>query len=74
MGSTLVESQDALTGVAQLAMHCPSKQKASSSIPGQGTCVDCRIGPQAGCVREATDVSLLHRCFYPCLPLSLPSL
>lgn len=56
MGSTLIENQDALTGVAQLVMYCPSKQMVSSS----STCLDCGFGPQVGCVQEQTDVSLSH--------------
>ena len=43
-----------LTGVVQLVGHCPAKQKVTSSIPGQDTCLGCRFGPQSGCIREAT--------------------
>ena len=55
----------ALAGVAQWIECLPANQRVTSSIPSQGTCLDCRPGPQFG-VRERqphTDVSL---------PLCLP--
>ena len=41
-------------------------QRVIGSIPGQGTCLGCRPGPQYG-TQEATT----HWCFSPSLPLSL---
>ena len=38
----------ALTGVVQLVGCRPTKWKVTGSIPGQGTCVGCRFGPQSG--------------------------
>ena len=43
----------ALTGVAQLVGHHPTKQKVAGFIPSQGTCLDCGFGPQLGHVGEA---------------------
>ena len=45
----------ALTGMAQLVEHHPAKQKVTGSIPGQGTHLGCGLGPQSGCVPEATN-------------------
>ena len=36
----------ALAGVAQWIEHQTAKQKVTSSIPSQGTCLGCRPGPQ----------------------------
>ena len=61
----------ALTGVAQWFGHCPTKQKVTGSIPGQGTCIGYRPGPGWGvCMGDATHqcVSLSHS---PSFPLSL---
>ena len=39
----------------------PVTQKVTSSIPSQGTCLGCRLGPQLGaCERKVIDVSLTH--------------
>ena len=35
----------ALTGMAQLDEHRATKQKFTSSIPGQGTCLGCKPNP-----------------------------
>ena len=35
---------EALTSVAQLAGHHPTKHKVTSPILGQGTCLGCRFG------------------------------
>ena len=66
----------ALTGVAQWIEHCwPVNQKVSGLISSEGTCLGCGPGPWVGpCKRQPTDVSLVHRCFFPLspsLPLSL---
>ena len=64
----------ALTGVAQLVGLPSAKQKVTGSIPGQGTRLGCRFGPQLGvCKRQPIDVSLLYQCISPFLP-PFPSL
>ena len=42
------KNQQALTGVAQLVGRLPESEKVTGSIPGQGTCLGCRPGPQLG--------------------------
>ena len=65
----------ALTNVAQLIGCRPVKQKVTSSIPGQGTCLGCRFSPQLGHVkRQQNYVSLLHQWFSPSLSPFLPPL
>ena len=63
-----------LTGVAQLVGHCSTKQKvATGSIPGQGTCLGRKFGPQSGRVQKATDQCFsLTSMFLPSLSSSLP--
>ena len=47
-----------LVGVAQWTECQPVNQKVASSIPSQGTCLDCRPGLQLGaCERQPIDVS-----------------
>ena len=63
----------ALAGVAQWTEHWPVDPKAASSIPIQGTCLDCRPGRWLeACKRQPTDVSFSHQCFSPSLSPSLP--
>ena len=38
----------AMTGVAQLAMCSPVKQKATGSVPSQGTCLGSGFGSDRG--------------------------
>ena len=40
------------------AGHHPANRKIAGSVPGQGTCLGCRFGPQLGSLWEAAD-----RCF-----------
>ena len=56
----------AMAGVAQWIECWPMNQRVTSSIPSQGTCLGCRLGPQGRvCGRQPhIDVSL---------PLFLPS-
>ena len=42
------EGRHTLTGVAQLAGHCPTKGNVVGSIPGQGTCLGCGPGGWLG--------------------------
>ena len=63
----------ALTSVAQFVGHPYTKQKVTSSIPSEGTCLGYGFSPQWGHVREAT-----YRCFsftsvFLSLSFSLPS-
>ena len=60
----------ALTGVAQLAEHCPGKQNVISSISSQGTCLGCGTGPLLGPVRDNRLMFLSH--IDVSLPLFLP--
>ena len=63
----------ALTGVAQLVRHHPTKRKVSGSIPGQGTRLGCGFSPQLGAYkRQSIHVSLSHWYFSPSLFPSLP--
>ena len=57
----------ALAGVAQWIECQPANQKVADLIPSQGTCLDCRPGPQWG-ARERQphiDVSLPLSPFLP---------
>ena len=58
----------ALTCVAQLIGHSPTKRKVTGLIPSQGTCLGCGSGPWLGCLREAT-LTLM----FLSLSFSLPS-
>ena len=49
---------DALASVAQWSECWPVNQKVAGSIPSQGTCLGCRLGPQLGlCERQPIDLS-----------------
>ena len=52
----------AMTGVAQLVGHHPSKGKVASSVPSQGTCLCGGFGPQSGhvSIQEATNWYFSH--------------
>ena len=41
-------SSSALAGVAQWIEGRPENRKVAGLIPGQGTCMGCRPGPQLG--------------------------
>ena len=59
----------ALAGVAQWTEDPTMKQKVAGSIPSQGTCLGCRLGPQLGlCERQPIDLSHVDVS----LPLFLP--
>ena len=40
------EKKKTLAGVAHWIEHQPVNQNVSGSIPSQGTCLGCRLGPQ----------------------------
>ena len=49
----------ALAGVAQWIESRPVERKVAGSVPGQGTCRGCRLGPQLGaCDRQPIDIFL----------------
>ena len=56
-----------LTDVAQLVGHQPTKQMVTSSMPGQGTCIDCRFGLH----QCFSLISMLLSLYFP-LPFPLP--
>ena len=57
----------ALTGVDQWVGHCTTNWKVTGLLPSQGTCLDCRPGPQLGaCKRQPVHVSL--PLFLPLFP------
>ena len=67
--SHLKWGQEALTAVAQLVGHHPTKQKVTDSIPGQGTCLGCGFSASQGMYeRQLIVVSLSLRCFSPSPP------
>ena len=43
-----INSNGALAGVALWIEHRPMNQRFAGLIPSQGTCLDCRPGPQLG--------------------------
>ena len=62
-----------LVGVAQWIECQPANQEVAGSIPCQGTCMGCGLGPSLGvCERQPADVSLTLQCFSPSLSPSLP--
>ena len=53
------ETNNTLTSVAHWVGCCPTKQKGTSSIPSQGTCLGSRPGPNLrACERQLINVSL----------------
>ena len=66
-------SQGALTSVAEL-VGWSTKQKVTSSIPGQAYIWVVGLAPYLGTYkRQLIDVSLSHPCFCPFLSSSLPN-
>ena len=41
-------SHSSLADVAPLVGYCPTNRRVAGSMPGQGTCLGCRFGPQLG--------------------------
>ena len=64
----------AMTGVAFLVEHHPTKRKVTSGISHQGTCLGSRFGPQSGRVQEATSQCFSLTLLFLSLSFSLPSL
>ena len=48
----------ALAGVAPWVEHQPANQKVTGLIPGQGTCLGCRPGPQLGVCERSPSLHL----------------
>ena len=62
-----------LVGVAQWVECPPANLSVASSIPGQGTYLDCGPGSQLGVwKRQPINVSLTHQSFSPSFSPSLP--
>ena len=53
--SSVSKHRIALTSVAQWVGHHLAKQKATGSVPNQGTCLGCGFGPWSGHLQEVTD-------------------
>ena len=63
----------ALNGMAQFVGCRPTKQKVTSSIPSQGTCLNYGLVSSCGmCKRQLIDACLTHWCFSPSFSSSLP--
>ena len=59
-----------MAGVAQWIECRPVNQRVSCSIPSQGTCLGCRLGPQMGCMRGNHILMFLSLSFSFPSPLS----
>ena len=68
----LVPTKDSpsVAGVAWWIEHWPINQKVTGSIPSQGTCLGCGLGPQLGafCKRQSVDVSHINVSLLVSLP------
>ena len=54
-------AQGGPASVAQWVGHPPTNRKFMGSIPGQGTCLGCGLGPWLGvCESQLIDISLTH--------------
>ena len=56
--SSLISDFLALAGVAQWIEHLTVKQRVASSIPSQGTCLGCRLGPQQGALKRQLHIAI----------------
>ena len=67
------ESVIALAGVAPWVEQGTVNRKVAGLIPSQGTCLDCRSGPQLGAFeRQPVNVPIVHQCFSPSFFLPYP--
>ena len=63
-----------LAGVAQWIERQPGTRGLANLIPGRARAwVVGQVPSEGVCERQPTDVSLVHRCFFPSLP-PFPSL
>ena len=58
----------ALAGVAQWIECQPVKQRVTSSIPSQGTCLGCGPGPQCGAHERQSHIDVSLPLFLPSFP------
>ena len=58
----------ALADVTQWIEHWTVKQRVSSSIPSQGTCLGCRLGPHYGEHKRQPHSDISLPLFHPPLP------
>ena len=58
----------ALAGVAQWIERQTAKQRITGSIPSQGTCLDCRPGPQWGARERQPHIDVSLPLFLPPFP------
>ena len=58
----------ALAGVAQWTEHQPVNWRVASSIPSQGTCLGCRLGPQYGAQERQPHIDVSLPLFLPPFP------
>ena len=58
----------ALAGVAQWIEHRPANQRATGSIPSQGTCLSCRPGSQNGAHKRQPHIDVSLPLFLPPVP------
>ena len=58
-----------MAGVAQWIECQPVNQRVIGSIPSQGTCLDCRPGPQFGIHEKQPHIGVSIPFFLPLPPL-----
>ena len=58
----------ALAGVAQWIEHQPANQRVIGSIPTQGTCLGCGLGPQVGVHETQPHIDVSLPLFLPPFP------
>ena len=63
------KKEGSLAGVAQWIECLPADQRVTGSIPSQGTCLGCRLGPQKGVHKRQPHIDISLRFFLPS-PLS----
>ena len=59
----------ALAGVALWTESWTANQRVASSIPGQGTSLGCRPGPQEGVCKRQSHIDVSLPLFFPPFPL-----
>ena len=67
--SHFTNGEMALAGVAQGMEHRPANQRVAGSIPSQGTCLGCHLGPQSGAQERQPHIDASLPLFLP--PISL---
>ena len=59
-----------MAGVAQWVEHWPVNQRVTGSIPSQGTCLGCNVGPQQEASERQPHFDVSLPLFLPPFPLS----